>query len=230
MSMDTVREIREALLTHADEGYKDFQCPLMPTVDPATVIGVRTPILRRMAKDLRGTAGREALMNDLPHTCFEENQLHAFLIESIHEFDEAVAATDTFLPYVDNWATCDQMAPKVLRTRKALLLDKIKVWLTSDHPYTVRYGMGMLMRHYLDESFDPAYLRLVSSVQSEHYYVRMMVAWYFATALAKQYETTIPYLAEGRLELWVHNKAIQKARESYRISPAQKAYLKTLKR
>ena len=233
MSMNTVQEIREALLSHADEGYKAFQCPLMPTVDPATVIGVRTPVLRRMAKDLRGTAGREALMNDLPHTYFEENQLHAFLIEQERDFTAAVAALDAFLPFVDNWATCDQLSPKVFKGRFSELLPHIRRWMADPAPYTCRFGLGMLMRYGLGEDFAPAFLAEAADpaiTEREHYYVRMMVAWFFATALATQYPATIPYLAEQRLPLWTHNKAIQKACESLRVTEAHKGELKALRR
>ena len=233
MSMDTVREIREALLTHADEGYKDFQCPLMPTVDPATVIGVRTPILRRMAKDLRGTAGREALMNDLPHTCFEENQLHAFLLESIPDFTAAVTAVDAFLPFVDSWATCDQLSPKAFKGRFSELLPHVRRWMADPAPYTCRFGLGMLMRYGLDGEFDPTFLSEAAAtaiVEREHYYVRMMVAWFFATALAKQYEAALPYLTEHRLPLWIHNKTVQKACESFRVTEEHKGELRGLRR
>ena len=233
MSMDSVQAIREALLSHADEGYKAFQCPLMPTVDPNTVIGVRTPVLRRMAKEWRGTAGGEALMGDLPHTYFEENQLHAFLIEQEKDFAAAIAAVDAFLPFVDNWATCDQLSPKAFKGRFAELLPHIRRWMADSSPYTCRFGMDMLMRYGLDGDFDPIFLAEVADsniTEREHYYVRMMVAWFFATALAKQYEATLPYLTEHRLPLWTHNKTVQKACESYRVSEERKAELKRLRR
>ena len=233
MSMDSVQAVREALLTARDEAYKAFQCPLMPTVDHATVIGVRTPILRCMAKELRGTIGEEALMADLPHTYFEENQLHAFLIESVRDFDAAVTATDAFLPFVDNWATCDQLSPKAFKGRFAHLLPHIRRWMADPHPYTCRFGLGMLMRYGLGEDFDPAFLAEAASsdiIGREHYYVRMMVAWFFATALAFQYEATIPYLTEHRLPVWTHNKTIQKASESYRVPDEYKVYLRSLRR
>ena len=237
MTMDSVpynvQAIREALLSHADGGYKAFMCPLMPTVNPDTVIGVRTPVLRRMAKELRGTAGGEALMDDLPHTYFEENQLHAFLIEQEKDFAAAIAAVDAFLPFVDNWATCDQLSPKAFKGQFAELLPHIRRWMADPSPYTCRFGMGMLMRYGLDGDFDPVFLSEVADpgiTEREHYYVRMMVAWFFATALAKQYETTLPYLTEQRLPLWVHNKAVQKARESYRVSEERKETLKGLRR
>ena len=232
MSMNTLQEIRESLSAHADEGYRAFQCPLMPNVDPATVMGVRTPVLRRMAKELRGTAGGEALMADLPHAYFEENQLHAFLIESIPDFDEAVAATDAFLPYVDSWATCDQLSPKAFKGRFTELLSHIRRWMADPAPYTCRFGLEMLMRYGLGEEFDPAFLEAAAApsvTEREEYYVRMMVAWFFATALAFQYEAALPYLTEHRLPHWTHNKTIQKACESYRVSPEHKTHLKSLR-
>jgi 3-methyladenine DNA glycosylase AlkD len=232
MSTNTLQEIRERLTAYADEEYRVFQCSLMPTVDSATVLGVRTPVLRRMAKELRGTAGGTALMADLPHACFEENQLHAFLIESIRDFDEAVTATDAFLPYVDNWATCDQLSPKAFKGRFAALLPHIRRWMADPAPYTCRFGLGMLMRYGLGEDFDVAFLEAAAApsvIGREEYYVRMMVAWFFATALAFQYEAALPYLIEHRLPHWTHNKTIQKACESYRVSPEHKGYLKSLR-
>lgn len=233
MSVDSVQAVREALFAARDEAYKAFQCPLMPTVNPDAVMGVRTPILRRMAKELRGTPGGEALMADLPHAYFEENQLHAFLIESVRVFDAAVTATDAFLPFVDNWATCDQLSPKAFKGRFAHLLPHIRRWMADSHPYTCRFGLGMLMRYGLGEDFDPAFLAEAASsdiIGREHYYIRMMVAWFFATALAFQYEATLPYLTEHRLPVWTHNKTIQKACESYRVPDEYKACLRSLRR
>ena len=233
MSMDTLQDIREALFAHADGGYKAFQCPLMPTVDPARVIGVRTPILRRMAGELKGTAGREALLRDLPHTYFEEDQLHAFLIERERDFTAAVTAVDAFLPFVDNWATCDQLSPKAFKGRFTDLLPHVRRWMADPHPYTCRFGLGMLMRYGLDEDFDPAFLEEAAApavTEREDYYIRMMVAWFFATALAKRYEETLPYIAEGRLPLWTHNKAIQKACESFRVAEEHKGELRAMRR
>lgn len=230
--METVARIREALFSVRDEAYKAFQCPLMPTVDPATVIGVRTPILRRMAGQLRGTAGGEALMTSLPHTYFEEYQLHAFLIESIPDFQTALTATDALLPYVDNWATCDQLSPKAFKGRFPDLLPHVRRWMADPAPYTCRFGLGMLMRYGLSRDFTPGFLAEVASpaiTGREHYYVRMMVAWFFATALACHYEATLPYLTEHRLPLWIHRKTIQKACESYRIPPENKTALKGLR-
>ena len=233
MTMDSVQAIREALLSHADNGYKAFMCPLMPTVNPDTVMGVRTPVLRRMAKELRGTAGGEALMDDLPHTYFEENQLHAFLIEQEKDFVAAIAAVDAFLPFVDNWATCDQLSPKAFKGHFAELSPHIRRWMADPAPYTCRFGLEMLMRYGLQADFDPLFLSEAAHLSitgREHYYVRMMVAWFFATALTYQYEAALPYLTEGCLPTWTHNKTIQKACESYRIPPERKARLRTLKR
>lgn len=221
--------ITERLLSLADEDYRQFQIPLMPTVDPDTVIGVRTPVLRKLAKELAGTAEAEVFLRTLPHVYYEENNLHAFLVEQIKDYDTCIAAIDSFLPYVDNWSTCDGWSPKVLKKHPERLLCKIQEWMASAHPYTVRYGIGMLQRHYLDARFCTDYLDWVASVNREEYYVRMMVAWYFATALAKQYEATLPYIREHRLSDWTHNKAIQKAVESYRVSDAHKAQLKVYK-
>ena len=221
-------EIQQRLFALQDTGYRDFHAALMPTVPKELVIGVRSPALRALAKELKGTEPA-AFMAELPHQYYEENNLHAALIGHIRDFDACMAALERFLPYVDNWATCDMMNPRALAKDKAALLEHIRFWLRSDHTYTVRFAMGMLMRHFLEEDFREEYLALVASVQSEEYYIRMMQAWYFATALAKQYEAAVKYLEQRKLGVWVHNKTIQKARESYRISDDQKEYLKRLK-
>ncbi len=233
MSMDTVRDIREALFARGDSDYKTFQCSLMPTVDPATVIGVRTPLLRRMARELKGTAGGEALLGDLPHAFFEENQLHVFLLESIPDFTAAVAAVDEFLPFVDNWATCDQLSPKAFKGCFRELLPHIRRWMEDPRPYVCRFGLGMLMRYGLDGEFDPVFLGEAAApaiTERQEYYVRMMVAWFFATALAKQYEAALPYITEGRLPLWTHNKTVQKACESFRVTEEHKGELRAMRR
>ena len=222
-------EIREELFSLQDAAYRDFQSKIMPTVDAKTAIGVRTPELRRLAKQLAKREDVDAFLDDLPHAYFDENQLHAFIVSELRDYETCLQEVDRFLPYVDNWATCDQMSPRVFKKHRAELLDAIRRWIASDATHTVRFGVGMLMEHYLDDDFDPAYLDLVAAIESEEYYVRMMVAWYFATALAKQYDATIPYLEERRLEPWTHNKAIQKAIESRRISPETKDYLRGLK-
>lgn len=224
-----IEEIRDALLNEKDVKYKDFQGSLIPGVDAEYFIGVRTPRLRAMAKEYAKNKDIQEFLDDLPHKYFDENQLHAFIISGMKDYDKCVEELEKFLPYVDNWATCDQMSPKVFKKHRPELLTQIRQWIQSDHTYTVRFGMGMLMQHYLDEDFDPDYPALVGSIHSEEYYINMMIAWYFATALAKQYEAVIPWLEEKRLDPWVHNKTIQKAIESYRIDAEQKAFLRTLK-
>lgn len=222
-------EIQQRLFALQDAGYRDFHAALMPTVDKALVIGVRMPALRALAKELKGTELAADFMAALPHKYYEENNLHAALIGHIRDFQPCLTALERFLPYVDNWATCDMMNPRALAKDKAALLERIRLWLQSSHTYTVRFGMEMLMNHFLEEDFREEYPALVASVQSEEYYVRMMQAWYFATALAKQYEAAVTYLEQRRLGAWVHNKTIQKARESFRVSQEQKEYLKSLK-
>ena len=225
--------IQQRLFELQDTEYKAFHAKLMPTVSLDVIIGVRTPALRKLAKELwRELPGDDvqSFLETLPHEYYEENNLHGFFIESIKDYEDCVRALDAFLPYVDNWATCDLMSPKVLGKYPAKLLEKVRLWLADSHPYTVRFAIGMLMRFYLDKEFDIAYPEMVAGVQSEEYYVNMMRAWYFATALAKQYEAVLPYIEENRLDVWTHNKAIQKAVESLRITPEQKSYLKGLKR
>lgn len=222
--------ILELLKEHQDEDYAQFQRKLIPTVDPDTIIGVRTPALRSMAKKLYREKQYEAFLEELPHAYFDENQLHGFLVSEIRDFDRCIEALERFLPYIDNWATCDQTSPKIFKKRKQELLPYIETWLTSEHVYTVRFAVGMLMQHFLDEDFRPEYLDWVAGVRSEEYYVNMEIAWYMATALAKQWEAAVPYIENGRLDRWVHNRTIQKARESYRITDEQKQYLKALKR
>lgn len=212
-----------------DLKYKEFHSKLIPTVAPDSIIGVRTPELRRYAGEFSKTKNAEAFIKNLPHTYYEENNLHGFIIESINDYNMVIKELDIFLPYVDNWATCDMMRPKVFKKHLSELIVKIKEWMELDHTYTVRFAVEMLMTFYLDEHFMPEYLEMVSKVRSEEYYVKMMLAWYFATALAKQCEAALPYIENRRLDSWTHNKAIQKALESYRITDEQKNYLKTLK-
>ncbi|MGN0776641.1 MAG: DNA alkylation repair protein [Candidatus Ventricola sp.] len=212
-----------------DVPYRDFQRKLIPGLDPETIIGVRTPQLRRLARQLRGTPEAADFLAALPHRFFEENQVHAGLIMQEKDFDACLALVNSFLPYVDNWATCDGLSPKALRTDLPRLLDSIRVWLASDHPYTVRFGVNCLMQGYLGDAFEPQYLEMAAALKHEDYYVKMGVAWYFATALALQYEATLPYIEQRRLEPWTHNKAIQKALESLRIPPEHKDRLRTLK-
>ena len=214
-------KIRKELFSLQDLKYREMQEKIIPTVKPESIIGVRTPELRRMAKELAGREGIDAFLNDLPHRYFDENQLHAFILSGMKDYAECLAALERFLPYVDNWATCDQMSPKVFR--------KHRKWIASGETYIIRFGIGMLMEHYLGEDFDIAYPETVAKIRSEEYYVNMMTAWYFATALAKQYDAVLPFIENRRLDTWTHNKAIRKAIESYRITPEQKEYLKTLK-
>ncbi len=221
--------ITDRLFRMQDSSYRDFQRKLIPTVDPETVIGVRTPALRSYAKTLLKETDVSPFLCALPHTYFDENQLHAFLLCEMKDFARCMDEVNRFLPYVDNWATCDQMSPKVFKKHRAELRAQIPAWLGSNKTYTVRFGIGMLMQHFLDEDFDHAFPETVAGIRSEEYYVNMMIAWYFATALAKQYDAVLPFLERRRLEPWTHNKAIQKALESFRITPEQKAYLKGLK-
>ena len=226
---DLEQKVQKQLMAMQDLKYRDFQCKLMPTVASDTVIGVRTPELRKFAKEFSKKPDVDELFKILPHKYYEENNLHGFLIETIKDYDRVITELDAFLPYVDNWATCDLMRPKIFQKHLEELLGKIKECINDYHTYTIRFGIEMLMSFYLDEQFCPEFLELVSYVQSEEYYVNMMVAWYFATALAKQYDDTLPYIEQHRLSKWTHNKAIQKAVESYRISDGQKTYLRTLK-
>lgn len=226
---ELIEKIRSRLLEMQDSKYREFQCGLMPTVKPETVLGVRTPNLRSYAKELSETEDCSYFLNHLPHTYYEENNLHAFLIESIRDYSQTLAAVEAFLPYVDNWATCDMMSPKIFKRHLPELADRIAEWLNSEHTYTVRFGIGMLMRYYLEDAFKPEYLDSVASIRSEEYYVKMMIAWYFATALAKQNSTALPYIERRCLEPWIHNKTIQKALESNRITDKEKAYLRQLK-
>ena len=221
--------IRETLLSLQDGEFAAFQARLLPNIAPERIIGVRTPELRKLAKQLRGSSDGEAFLKALPHDFFEENNLHAFLLCETKDFERCVQAVEEFLPYVDNWATCDQLRPKAFARNKQALLPHIRSWLDSDREYIRRFGIGMLMSHFLDEDFREEYLRWVSDIHSEEYYVNMMIAWYFATALAKQYEAALPFIENRRLDPWVHNKTIQKALESLRVSDERKIYLKTLK-
>ncbi len=248
----TTEEIRKKLFELQDLKYRDFSAGLSPTVEKENMIGVRTPALRALAKEIlqsgraeektskagakgakSGVASEllacEEFMRDLPHRYFDENQLHAFIISGMKDYDACMEELEKFLPYVDNWATCDQMSPKIFKKHKEDLLKHVKVWMKSKETFTIRFGVGMLMEHYLDEDFDPKYPAMVAKLKSDEYYVNMMIAWYFATALAKQYDAVIPYIGEHKLDKWTHNKTIQKAVESYRITDEQKMYLRSLK-
>ena len=223
-------EITTKLFSLQDTAYRDFQVKLIPGMDAQKEIGVRTPELRKLSKELAKREDIREFLNDLPHQYFDENQLHAFILSGEKDFEKCMEDLERFLPYVDNWATCDQMSPKVFRKNRKKLLESINRWIGSEHTYTVRFAIKMLMEHFLDEDFDPIYPEMVATVRSEEYYIRMMIAWYFATALAKRYDAVLPYLKQEKLDVWTHNKAIQKAVESYRITEEQKIYLKSLKR
>ena len=222
-------KIQNELFKLQDKKYRDFHKKLMPTIDEKTIIGVRTPDSRKLAKEVAKRGDAEKFLNSLPHKYFDENQLHAFIVSEIKDYEQALAEVEKFLPYVDNWATCDQLSPKIFKKNKKDLYKHIRNWIASDETYTKRFGIGMLLEHYLDEDFELKQARLVARVRSEEYYVNMMIAWYFATALAKQWDDIIPFIENKKLAAWTHNKAIQKAVESYRITDKQKEYLKTLK-
>lgn len=225
----TIQDIQKELFSLQDVKYRDFQAKLMPTIAPEKMIGVRTPELRKLAKKLAKEPDIDSFLDTLPHDYFDENQLHAFIISEMKDYNKCLERLNAFLPYVDNWATCDQMSPKIFKKHKMELVQQIEEWIESDYTYTVRFAIGMLMEHFLDDEFDIVYTDMVADVHSEEYYINMMIAWYFATALAKQYDVIVPYLLEQRLDTWTHNKTIQKAVESYRITLEQKKYLKTLK-
>ena len=223
------QDLYNKLKSLQDLKYRDLQLGIIPDADPESVIGVRTPELRNIAKEILRSGEYREFLKELPHEYFEENQLHAFIISGIKDMDECIMEMEKFLPYVDNWATCDQMSPKVFKKHKEDLLSHIKEWIRSEKTYTVRFGVGMLMEHFLDEDYDPEYPAMVAGIRSGEYYINMMIAWYFATALAKQYESVLPFIEGKKLDDWTHNKAIQKSVESRRITDEQKAYLRSLK-
>lgn len=222
-------EIVKKLFELSDSSYRDFHSRLMPTIPKDTIIGVRTPKLRSFAKELYKKSEYDSFLKNLPHNYYEENNLHAFIVEQISDFDLCLEELGKFLPYIDNWATCDMLRPAAFKKNPEKLLKKIWEWLSDEHPFTVRFGIEMLMVHFLDEMFEEKYLEIVSGIRSDEYYVNMMIAWYFATALSKQYSPAVAYIENKKLSKWVHNKTIQKAVESYRITNEKKAYLKTLK-
>ena len=221
--------IKEELLALQDISYADFQAKLTPNIPRNFFIGVRVPELRKLAKKVIEDPETSKFLKNLPHKYYDENMLHGLLISKIKDYDACLVAVDEFLPFVDNWAVCDIMSPKIFKKNKKALLEKIKEWSASEKTYTCRFGIEMLMSHFLDDDFKPEYLEIALSVNSEDYYVQMMVAWFFATALAKEWDATIKYIEDHRLDRWTHNKAIQKARESRRITPKEKEYLKSLK-
>ncbi|MDD2217065.1 MAG: DNA alkylation repair protein [Eubacteriales bacterium] len=223
------KQIIPKLFEMKDEGYREFHSRLIPTVNKEFIIGVRIPQLRKFAKELSKIPNVEAYMDVLPHKYYEENNLHAFLIENVGDYKKTMALTERFLPHIDNWATCDSFSPKIFKKHPEDVYEKIKIWLKSPYVYTVRYAIVLLLSNYLDDKFRQEMLDLVASVRSDEYYINMAIAWYFSIALVKKYDSTLPYIENKKLDKWIHNKAIQKGIESYRISDQTKSYLKTLK-
>lgn len=228
--IDIEKEILSRLFEMEDKKFKLFFSKLIPTVNPKTIIGIRVPALRKYAKELSKNPEISEFMKMLPHRYFEENSLHALIIENMKNYDETIEELERFLPYVDNWAVCDIISPKIFKKHLSELPDKIKEWCASENAFTIRFAIGMLMKFYLDEKFSPEYLKSAAEIKSEEYYVNMAIAWFFATALAKQYEAALPYIRNNRLKKEIHNKTIQKATESFRITPEHKEYLKQLRR
>jgi len=222
--------LQKKLFEMQDLEYKSFHSKLIPTVPTDKIIGIRTPLLRKFAKEFSKTDESAKFLESLPHKYYEENNLHTFIIQEIKDYSEAISRTETFLPFIDNWATCDSFTPKVFKQNKPAILKKAYEWIDSNHSYTIRYGIKVFMDMFLDEDFSEEHMKTVSNIKSDEYYVKMMVAWYFATAFAKQYTFAVKYIENNALDLWTHNKSIQKAVESYRIDNPSKEYLKTLKR
>lgn len=222
------KEIQNKLLSLKDEKFKDFSCALIPNIDRKRVIGVRAPQLKGLAKELYANESEYNFLHNLPHSYLEENTLHAYLINCHKNFEKTIELINQFLPHVDNWATCDSLRPICFKNHKEKLLQNIYRWLKSSHTYTVRFAIEMLMIHFLDDAFNQDFLHSVAKVKSGEYYVNMMLAWFFATALAKQWQSAIIFLEDGKLDRWVHNKTIRKAIESYRITKKQKEYLRSL--
>lgn len=222
-------KIYKELQALKEKEYADFQAKLVPTIEPSTILGIRVPKLRALAKSYIRDQECQVFLDSLPHNYYDENMLHAILISEMKDYDKCINRLEAFLPYVDNWAVCDIMSSKLFKRYREDLMTRIKVWMASEETYTIRFGLGMLMTHFLDEDFRPEYLDMASSIRSDEYYVNMMIAWFFATALAKQWEVSLPYIEDKKLDDWTHKKAIQKARESLRISKEKKEYLKELK-
>ena len=226
---EIIHDVQKRLFEMQDAEYRDFHAKLVPTMEKTKFIGIRTPMLRKFAKKFGKTEESEIFLQVLPHQYYEENNLHGLLIEQIRDYDKCLEELERFLPFIDNWATCDLLALHMMKKHRDVFIREVFRWIESDQPYTIRFGISMLMRHYLDEEFKTEYPEKVAAIRSEEYYVNMMRAWYFATALAKQYEKILPFIEEQKLDIWKHNKTIQKAIESYRITPEQKEYLRGLK-
>ena len=222
-------KILDRLMEAKDDKYKEFQAKLVPNVQPETILGIRTPEMRKIAKEVFESEDRDLFLNSLPHKYYEENLVHFFVISMIKDFDQCIQEVERFLPYVDCWPVSDQATPKAFKKNHSKLIPYIKKWIKSKHVYTARFGIRMLMNEFLEEDFEEEYLELVASIKGEDYYLKMMVAWYFATALAKRYDESIPFIEKRKLSEWVHKKAIQKALESFRVSEEHKKYLKSLR-
>ena len=226
---EMIRDVRKRLFEMQDTGYRDFHARLILTVEKEKIIGIRTPILRKFAKEFGKTEESELFLKVLPHQYYEENNLHGLLIEQIRDYDKCLEELERFLPFIDNWATCDLLALHMMKKHRDIFIREVFRWIESDQPYTIRFGISMLMRHYLEDAFQMEYPEKVAQIRSEEYYVNMMRAWYFSTALAKQYENVLPFLEKRQMDVWTHTKTIQKAIESYRITSEQKEYLRTLR-
>ena len=226
---EIIHDVQKRLFEIQDAEYRDFHAKLVPTMEKTKFIGIRTPMLRKFAKKFGKTEESEIFLQVLPHQYYEENNLHGLLIEQIRDYDKCLEELERFLPFIDNWATCDLLALHMMKKHRDIFIREVFRWIESDQPYTIRFGISMLMRHYLDEEFKTEYPEKVAAIRSEEYYVNMMRAWYFATALAKQYENVLPFLEKRQMDVWTHNKTIQKAIESYRITSEQKEYLRTLR-
>ena len=247
-------ELVKRLLAEQDLKYRDFHASLLPNIDKKSIIGVRVPTMRKIAKEFAAGATPADLgkfLDKLPHKYFEENQVHLFVVERIKDAEQCLRRIEQFLPYIDNWAVCDGKSPKALLKDESRFYAKICEWLKSTKPYTVRFGVNMLMAFFLDDRFDKNQLKRVAAIDekifddagssgaarsskkeaqpTDRYYVQMVIAWYMATALAKQWDATFPYIKGRKLSPWIHNKSIQKACESYRITDAQKKILRGLK-
>ena len=226
---EIIHDVQKRLFEMQDAEYRDFHAKLVPTMEKTKFIGIRTPMLRKFAKKFGKTEESEIFLQVLPHQYYEENNLHGLLIEQIRDYDKCLEELERFLPFIDNWAPCDLLALHMMKKHRDVFIREVFRWIESDQPYTIRFGISMLMRHYLDEEFKTEYPEKVAAIRSEEYYVNMMRAWYFATALAKQYENVLPFLEKRQMDVWTHNKTIQKAIESYRITSEQKEYLRTLR-
>ena len=226
---EVIQKVQQDLFTMQDLKYRDFHAKLMPTVDKDSVIGVRVPMLRAYAKKFGKTEEAKQFLKILPHQYYEENNLHGLLIDQMKDYELCIEELIRFLPYINNWATCDILSVKAVKGHLDSYIKNIYQWLESDYTYTIRFGINMLMRYYLEEEFKIEYPEKVAAIRSEEYYVNMVRAWYFATALAKKYDQVLPFLEEQKMDVWTHNKTIQKAIESYRITLEQKEYLRTLK-